>query len=95
MKENRIISGKLLSPDGQLTLIVVALDPEVARTSQLADTVEEIKKTTALNLQGTGLSAQLAGAPVMQLEIRNAVQGFWSYQLAGLEGLRAWASGPR
>ena len=26
-------------------------------------------------------------------DIRTAVQGFWSYQLAGLERLRAWASG--
>lgn len=74
VRDNRIISGKLLSNDGQLTLIVVALDPGVAQGPGLAETIQEIGATTAQNLQGTGLRAQLAGAPVMQLEIRNAVQ---------------------
>ncbi|WP_088345967.1 MULTISPECIES: MMPL family transporter [Rhodomicrobium] len=74
VKDNRIISGKILSSDGQLTLIVVALDPVTAQGPALDDAIREIGATTAQNLQGTGLTAQLAGAPVMQLEIRNAVQ---------------------
>ena len=74
VRENRIISGKILSDDGQLTLIVVALDPEASKTGILDDAIREIKETTVRHLEGTGLSAQLAGAPVMQLEIRNAVQ---------------------
>ena len=74
IRENRIISGKILSDDGQLTLIVVALDPEASKTGVLDDAIREIKETAIRHLAGTGLSAQLAGAPVMQLEIRNAVQ---------------------
>jgi len=74
VRQNRIIAGKILSDDGQLTLIVVALDPEASKTGVLDDAIREIKETTIRHLEGTGLSAQLAGAPVMQLEIRNAVQ---------------------
>ena len=73
-RQNRIIAGKLLSDDGQLTLIVVALDRRRSQTGVLDDAIREIKETTIRHLAGTGLSAQLAGAPVMQLEIRNAVQ---------------------
>jgi uncharacterized protein len=74
IRANRIISGKILSDDGQLTLIVIALDPEAAKTGGLDAAIREIKDTAIRHLEGTGLSAKLAGAPVMQLEIRNAVQ---------------------
>jgi predicted RND superfamily exporter protein len=74
VRANRILDGKLLSPDGQLTLFVVAIDPAIARTDRLKETISEIGQTVAGQLAGTGLSVQLAGAPVMQQEIRNAVQ---------------------
>lgn len=74
VRANRILDGKLLSSDGQLTLIVVALDPATARTDKLKATIEEIGGTVIRQLAGTGLAVQLAGAPVMQQEIRNAVQ---------------------
>lgn len=74
VRANRILDGKLLSPDGQLTLIVIALDPQAAQTSTLKTTIGEIAGTAIRGVRGTGLSVQLAGAPVMQLEIRNAVQ---------------------
>ncbi|MGZ5875146.1 MAG: efflux RND transporter permease subunit, partial [Bradyrhizobium sp.] len=70
---NEIIRGKLLSEDGELTLIVLALDPEVVASSRLRDVIGEIQKTISDNLAGTGLTARLSGVPVMQLEIRNAV----------------------
>jgi predicted RND superfamily exporter protein len=71
---NEIIRGKLLSEDGTLALIVLALDPAIVQTKGLADTVREIRKTMAEDLAGTELSAQLSGVPVMQLEIRTAVE---------------------
>jgi uncharacterized protein len=71
---NRIIAGKLLSQDGQLALVVLALDKAVMQGSALQTTVDEIQDTLRRGLVGTGLAAQLSGAPVMQLEIRNAVQ---------------------
>jgi predicted RND superfamily exporter protein len=74
VRANRILDGKLLSSDGQLTLIVVALDPALAQSSRLAASIADIRKTVAAQLEGTGLRVQLAGAPVMQQEIRNAVQ---------------------
>ena len=71
---NEIIRGKLLSEDGELALIVLALDPAVAQSNGLNDTVTEIRKVMAENLAGTKLKGELSGVPVMQLEIRNAVE---------------------
>jgi predicted RND superfamily exporter protein len=71
---NEIIRGKLLSEDGQLTLIVLALDPDVVASSRLRDVIGEIQKTIDNDLAGSGLTARLSGVPVMQLEIRNAVE---------------------
>ncbi len=71
---NEIIRGKLLSDDGELALIVLALDPSVAEGSGLSPVVGEIRKTLAEDLGGTSLSVELSGVPVMQLEIRNAVE---------------------
>jgi predicted RND superfamily exporter protein len=71
---NEIIRGKLLSEDGQLALIVLALEPEVVQSNKLADTVAEIRKYMAEDLAGTQLKGELSGVPIMQLEIRNAVE---------------------
>jgi predicted RND superfamily exporter protein len=71
---NEIIRGKLLSEDGELTLIVLALDPDVVASSRLRDVIASIQETIDDDLAGTGLTARLSGVPVMQLEIRNAVE---------------------
>jgi len=71
---NEIIRGKLLSTDGELTLIVLALDQSVVASSGLRDVVADIRKTMAEDLADSGLKAELSGVPVMQLEIRNAVE---------------------
>lgn len=71
---NEIIRGKLLSEDGQLTVIVLALDPDVVASSRLRDVIGEIQKAIDNDLAGSGLTARLSGVPVMQLEIRNAVE---------------------
>jgi predicted RND superfamily exporter protein len=70
---NEIIRGKLLSLDGQLALIVLALDPTVAH-SGLAHVIGEVRKTVRQDLANSDLRAELSGVPVMQLEIRNAVE---------------------
>jgi predicted RND superfamily exporter protein len=74
VKTNEIIRGKLLSEDGTLALIVLSLEPEVVASNKLGKTIGEIRKAMAEDLQGSGLSAELSGVPVMQLEIRNAVK---------------------
>ncbi len=74
VRSNRILDGKLLSNDGQLTLIVVALDPAIAQSGDLKQSINDIRDTVVTQLDGTGLAVQLAGAPVMQQEIRDAVQ---------------------
>jgi uncharacterized protein len=74
VKSNEIIRGKLLSEDGTLALIVLSLEPEVVASSKLGKTVGDIRKLMADDLKGSGLNAELSGVPVMQLEIRNAVE---------------------
>jgi predicted RND superfamily exporter protein len=71
---NEIIRGKLLSEDGTLALIVLALDPKIVGGKGLNTTVGEIRKTMQDDLGDTDLTVQLSGVPVMQLEIRNAVE---------------------
>ncbi|HEX2654836.1 MAG TPA: MMPL family transporter, partial [Xanthobacteraceae bacterium] len=74
VRSNEIIRGKLLSEDGELALVVLALDPAIVGAKGLSDVVGEIRKTVNEDMGGTGLKVQLSGVPVMQLEIRNAVE---------------------
>src|SRR5262249_30509467 len=71
---NEIIRGKLLSLDGTLALMVLALDPDITQTKGLDRTVAEIRKTISEDLAGSDLKHELSGVPVMQLEIRTAVE---------------------
>jgi uncharacterized protein len=74
IKTNEIIRGKFLSEDGELTLIVLSLDPSAIEGKSLSTLVGEIRKTMSEDLAGSDLNAELSGVPVMQLEIRNAVE---------------------
>jgi predicted RND superfamily exporter protein len=74
VKNNEIIRGKLLSEDGTLALIVLSLDPKVVASNDLGKAVGDIRKLMTDDLADTGLNVQLSGVPVMQLEIRNAVE---------------------
>jgi predicted RND superfamily exporter protein len=72
--DNELIKGKLLSLDGTLALVVLALDPEIVGGRGLSTVVAEIRDTVDFDLTGSGVSGRLSGVPVMQLEIRNAVE---------------------
>src|SRR6476660_4215653 len=74
VKNNEIIRGKLLSEDGTLALIVLSLDPEIVGSNKLTKTAADIRALMKEDLGETGLNVQLSGVPVMQLEIRNAVE---------------------
>ena len=85
VKSNEIIRGKLLSEDGTLALIVLSLEPSIVGNSGLSKTIGEIRKIMADDLADTGLSKELSGVPVMQLEIRNAVErDGLIYNIAGI-----------
>ncbi|MGO9741319.1 MAG: efflux RND transporter permease subunit [Roseiarcus sp.] len=71
---NELIRGRLLSDDGELALFVLSLEPEVADSSRLATAIGDIRKTTSDDLDGSALNGQLSGVPVMQLEIRKALE---------------------
>jgi uncharacterized protein len=74
LKTNDIVKGKFLSDDGQLAMIIIALDREVVREKTSRVVIGEINKSVHDILSGSGLTAKMTGAPVMQLEIRNAVE---------------------
>jgi hypothetical protein len=74
VQSNEIIRGKLLSLDGSLALIVLALDPEVSGSGRLRSVIGEMRDVLQFDLETAGLSGRLSGVPVMQLEIRNAVE---------------------
>ena len=71
---NDVVKGKFLSDDGSLALIVIALDRSVVEEKTARTVINGIKDVVDHELEGTGLKAKLTGAPVMQLEIRNAVE---------------------
>ena len=74
VKSNEIIRGKLLSEDGTLALVVLSLEPSIVGNSGLARPSAQIRKVMNDDLASTGLTKELSGVPVMQLEIRNAVE---------------------
>lgn len=74
LKSNDIVEGKFLSEDGTLALIIIALDRNVVGEKTARVVIGEINAAVEEMLAGTGLTAKLTGAPVMQLEIRNAVE---------------------
>ncbi len=74
MRDNDIVKGKFLSPDGELALAVVALDRKVVKEKGAKDVIGGIGDLLKAELTPVGLKSHLTGAPVMQLEIRNAVE---------------------
>ena len=71
---NEIIRGKMLSGDGKLTLMVLALEPSSTAPDKLGPTIAAVRQELKTHLEDTGLKAELSGVPVMQLEIRDAIQ---------------------
>lgn len=74
MRSNEIVAGKFLSADGELAMAVIALDRKVVAEQGAKEIIGAIKDTVAKEVGPLGLKAHLTGAPVMQLEIRNAVE---------------------
>ena len=74
LRDNDIVKGKFLSDDGQLALIVMSLDRKAVAEQGARTIIGGIRETVVKALEGTGLTVKLTGAPVMQLEIRNAVE---------------------
>ena len=74
LRSNDVVKGKFLSDDGQLALIVIALDRRVVEDKSARTVIGGIDTAVKEGLAGSGLTYKLTGAPVMQLEIRNAVE---------------------
>ncbi len=74
LRTNDIVKGKFLSDDGTLAMVVIALDREVVAAKTAKTVIADIQTVLDEKLKDTGLTAKLTGAPVMQLEIRNAVE---------------------
>ncbi len=74
LRSNDIVKGKFLSDDGTLALIVISLDRQVVAEQSLRTVIDGLKQATATAFDGSDLNVKFTGAPVMQLEIRNAVE---------------------
>ena len=74
MRANDIVKGKFLSPDGELALAVIALDRKAVQKQGARAIIGGISQQLKDELTPVGLKSHLTGAPVMQLEIRNAVE---------------------
>jgi uncharacterized protein len=74
VKGNEIIRGKLLSDDGRLAVAILSLEPSAVDGGKLEAVVNDIRRTADEDLQGSDLTAELTGVPVMQLEIRHALE---------------------
>jgi predicted RND superfamily exporter protein len=74
LKANDIVAGKFLSEDGELALAVLALDRTAVKDQGAKRIIGDINETLRKELAPVGLKSHLTGAPVMQLEIRNAVE---------------------
>ncbi|MEQ1718089.1 MAG: MMPL family transporter [Hyphomicrobium sp.] len=74
LKSNDIVKGKFLSEDGELALVVIALDRNVVAEQTAKVVIANIKAAAEKEAGAAGMTAKLTGAPVMQLEIRNAVE---------------------
>ncbi len=74
LRANEIVAGKFLSADGQLALVVLSLDRAAVAEAGAKPIIGAIRAKAESELATAGLKVQLTGAPVMQLEIRNAVE---------------------
>jgi uncharacterized protein len=74
LRSNEIVAGKFLSPDGELALAVIALDRKAVEEQSARVIIGGIADQLKKELEPVGLKTHLTGAPVMQLEIRNAVE---------------------
>ncbi len=74
LRSNDIVKGKFLSDDGTLALGVIALDRKLVEERGAKSVIGGIQASIDQDLEGSGLTAKLTGAPVMQLEIRNAYE---------------------
>ncbi len=74
LRSNEIVAGKFLSPDGELALAVIALDRKAVAEEGAKVIIGGIADQLKKELSPVALKSHLTGAPVMQLEIRNAVE---------------------
>jgi uncharacterized protein len=74
LRSNEIVAGKFLSADGTLALVVMSLDRATVVERGARPIIEGIREDAIKALTPAGLSVKFTGAPVMQLEIRNAVE---------------------
>lgn len=74
LRDNEIVKGKFLSDDGELALVVISLNRDIVTEQSAKTVIGNVKAAIDQELGKSGLVYKLTGAPVMQLEIRNAVE---------------------
>ena len=67
--DHPLVKGKLLSPDGELTLFVIELKPKERDVEELEKLIGEIRTLSNEDLEGQNLDLAFTGLAVMRVEI--------------------------
>lgn len=85
LQAHPLVANKLLSPDGELCLIVVALEGSAQRIADIKSAIVEIERTSREVLDGSNVKFNLTGLAVMRVEIVGAlIRDQRTFALAGL-----------
>jgi predicted RND superfamily exporter protein len=80
-----LVSGRLLSDDAKLSLIVVSLDRRYEDVEELRRLVDEVRRLADEMLAGQGVTTTLTGTAVMRVEIIGAlIRDQQTFRIVGL-----------
>lgn len=83
--EHPLVSGRLVSKDGNLGLFVISLDRKYSDVEALRVRIDEIESLTRETLADSGLTLTLTGSSVMRVEIIGAlIRDQQTFRLLGL-----------
>lgn len=85
LETHPLVANKLLSTDGRLCIVVVALENADQSIDDLKTVIAEIRQTSQDLLDGTGVAFSLTGLAVMRIEIVDAlIRDQRTFALVGL-----------
>lgn len=77
-----LLSGVLLTKDQKTTLLLVHLDPQARRISQIAPIVDQIEAAVENRLADTSWESVITGPPAVRMEMLNALfRDQWKFNL--------------
>lgn len=69
-----LVNDKMLSDDGNVTLVYVELNPLLRGASEYQPVLNQVSEVAKRHLEGTSLSVSLTGIPALQVEMTEALK---------------------